>query len=309
MGRKQKNRVDAAEDYAAAEECDAKTSVAFVGETVTPEEFSEACATANVPLAGDPETPEASALAEIAKAREAVRKSEVAYITQKERAKEAKAEWEGSVANLTTTIDRLTRPLPLFDGRDGTAHATGAKERGSDEARGLPGGSPVSRAADEKRVKLASRLYEARDAARGILGDKYDEMMRVWADHIRQRMKRDGTDILPTCMALAKEEVDEPRRQMWVLAAAVEMIEPSVSPVANGNADWRKLPVKELGISAATMERLINADLGTLGGLSAAMKANPGGWWNGVRGIGESTAADIADRLGDFFRKHPEYTK
>lgn len=55
------------------------------------------------------------ALAEIKAAREMVRKMEAAYFVAKEDAKAAKGSWEDAVANLTATIDRVTRPLPLFD--------------------------------------------------------------------------------------------------------------------------------------------------------------------------------------------------
>ena len=55
------------------------------------------------------------ALAEIRDAREAVRRCQSVYLAKKEEAKEAKAAWEASVVELTATIDRVIRPLPLFD--------------------------------------------------------------------------------------------------------------------------------------------------------------------------------------------------
>jgi hypothetical protein len=58
---------------------------------------------------------EAEALSDIKQARLHVARMEGRYLEAKERAKDAKSDWETAVNELTETIDSLTKSLPLFD--------------------------------------------------------------------------------------------------------------------------------------------------------------------------------------------------
>ena len=62
-----------------------------------------------------PKSWEAEALQEIKEARVHVAMMECLYLEAKERAKDAKANWEEAVSKLTQVIDATTKPLPLFD--------------------------------------------------------------------------------------------------------------------------------------------------------------------------------------------------
>ena len=80
---------------------------------------------------------EAEALAEIKQARARVAMMEARHLDAKERAKDAKADWEAAVNHLTETIDTATKPLPLFDPpakKPQTAEPTGTPPADSDEA-------------------------------------------------------------------------------------------------------------------------------------------------------------------------------
>jgi len=58
---------------------------------------------------------EADALADIKRARFHVAQMEGRYLEAKERAKDAKSNWETAVNELTEVIDAATKPMPLFD--------------------------------------------------------------------------------------------------------------------------------------------------------------------------------------------------
>ena len=73
------------------------------------------------------DTSDADALAEIVKARKWEAEMKAAHIEAREAAKEAKENWESAVSQLTATIDRVARPLPLFDQKKPTAEADGWK--------------------------------------------------------------------------------------------------------------------------------------------------------------------------------------
>lgn len=81
----------------------------------------------------------------------------------------------------------------------------------------------------EKTVRMAATLYEIRDATRRLLGDKYPAKMAEMGKVVAQFAKMHGTNEL----AAAQWMVDQLEMRgndvttMLVLAAAVELIEPS----------------------------------------------------------------------------------
>ena len=48
----------------------------------------------------------------------------------------------------------------------------------------------------EKAVKIAAALYDARDAMRHLLGDRYRERCELWVHAINRTMQRRGCDVL-----------------------------------------------------------------------------------------------------------------
>ena len=71
--------------------------------------------------------------------------------------------------------------------------------------------------------------------------------------------------------------------------------------------DWQALPLDAAKINGRGGKLLTEAGYETLGAVAKLMKDH-GQWWNKeVKGIGEETAAEIADRFAEFWAAHPEY--
>jgi hypothetical protein len=88
-----------------------------------------------------------------------------------------------------------------------------------------------------QHMQIASRLYDARDGAKMILGEKYHERMDSLQEDIREFMGLRNCEALPATMAIVTELQRSDRRgsgvaQMMILAAYVEMVEPSKEGVA-----------------------------------------------------------------------------
>jgi hypothetical protein len=75
-------------------------------------------------------------------------------------------------------------------------------------------------------VQIAAKLYECRDAARTILGDKYQERMREYGDSIRSVAAAKECSELEAGKMLA-DAGGGGVATVLMLAATVEIIEPS----------------------------------------------------------------------------------
>ena len=82
----------------------------------------------------------------------------------------------------------------------------------------------------ESKIRLAAKLYEARETAKTLLGDKYAERMKEGADLLKQAEQETGKNPIAIATFLAKkcEEEGRPFGAVAILAAAVEMLEPSI---------------------------------------------------------------------------------
>lgn len=77
----------------------------------------------------------------------------------------------------------------------------------------------------EQAVKIAATLYQARDAMRTLLGDRYRERCQYWVDSINRVMQRHGCDEMAATIELAKEIQLRGGGSGVLFAAYVEMIE------------------------------------------------------------------------------------
>jgi len=77
----------------------------------------------------------------------------------------------------------------------------------------------------ERQVRMAARLYEMRDTARRLLGDKYGDKMAELGGALRQ--VADLTKREPLSVAIEAARDADGLTQCYVLAAAVELAEPS----------------------------------------------------------------------------------
>jgi len=83
----------------------------------------------------------------------------------------------------------------------------------------------------ETKIRIAARLYEARDTVRCLLGDKYASQMAEGGKLLSSVAAKRGENVLKvaTQLASACEKQDRPFAAVAILAAAVELLEPSGS--------------------------------------------------------------------------------
>lgn len=81
--------------------------------------------------------------------------------------------------------------------------------------------------ATEQQVRIAARLYEMRDAAKALLGDKYSERMALYADVIRQVQAKLQLDELGATLRIVKGIEADGYETIMMMAAYSEMIEPT----------------------------------------------------------------------------------
>lgn len=79
----------------------------------------------------------------------------------------------------------------------------------------------------QRAVKMTAKLYEARDSAKFMLGEKYPERMEELGALIRVRMVEKGESEIGAASFLCTQ-TENSYLQIEILAAAVEMVEPSV---------------------------------------------------------------------------------
>lgn len=78
----------------------------------------------------------------------------------------------------------------------------------------------------EQNIKVASDLYEARRAARFLLGDGYAEALKPYREFIGRVMKSEGLPVLLAALKIGKSiPPADAIPLMCVMAAAVEMLE------------------------------------------------------------------------------------
>ena len=81
--------------------------------------------------------------------------------------------------------------------------------------------------ATEKQVKMAAELYGMRDKARRLLGDKYKSHMAELGKILTMTAQRDKKEPLAVAIEVAKKRELIGMDLMLVMAAAVELVEPT----------------------------------------------------------------------------------
>jgi hypothetical protein len=81
--------------------------------------------------------------------------------------------------------------------------------------------------ASEKQVKMAAQLYYMRDTARRLLGDKYKPHMAELGKILKMTAERDKKEPLAVAIEVCKKRELIGMDLMMVMAAAVELIEPT----------------------------------------------------------------------------------
>lgn len=81
--------------------------------------------------------------------------------------------------------------------------------------------------ATQQQVQMAAKLYELRDTAKRLLGGKYKPHMAELGKILKATADRDGKDVLAVATDVCKERGLIGMDLMMVMAAAVELTEPS----------------------------------------------------------------------------------
>lgn len=82
--------------------------------------------------------------------------------------------------------------------------------------------------ATEQQVKVASQLYEARDAIRRLMGDRYAAVLEPYKVMLQKVMTMNDCDEVAAALWTARRvERTDGMEIIKILAAAVEMIEPT----------------------------------------------------------------------------------
>ena len=81
--------------------------------------------------------------------------------------------------------------------------------------------------ATEKQVTIAAQLYDMRDKARRLLGDKYKPHMAELGKILTMTAARDKKEPLAVAIEVAKKRELIGMDLMMVMAAAVELAEPT----------------------------------------------------------------------------------
>ncbi len=81
--------------------------------------------------------------------------------------------------------------------------------------------------ATEKQVTMAAQLYDMRDKARRLLGDKYKPHMAELGKILKMTADRDKKDALSVAIEVCKKRELIGMDLMMVMAAAVELAEPT----------------------------------------------------------------------------------
>ena len=81
--------------------------------------------------------------------------------------------------------------------------------------------------ATEQQVRIAAQLYDVRDTVRRFLGPEYAERMRGYETVIRAVAEQRGIALLAAAQVIVQEADLESFAAVFVLAAAVELVEPT----------------------------------------------------------------------------------
>ena len=81
--------------------------------------------------------------------------------------------------------------------------------------------------ATEKQVMMAAQLYDMRDRARRLLGDRYKPHMAELGKILKMTAERDKKEPLSVAIEVCKKRELIGMDLMMVMAAAVELTEPT----------------------------------------------------------------------------------
>jgi len=81
--------------------------------------------------------------------------------------------------------------------------------------------------ATEKQVTMAAQLYDMRERARSLMGERYKPHMAELGKILKMTAERDKKDVLSVATEVCTKRALLGMEQMMVMAAAVELTEPT----------------------------------------------------------------------------------
>lgn len=84
---------------------------------------------------------------------------------------------------------------------------------------------------DAKALRIAAKLYDIRDAMKAVLGDRFQEEIQDYQEHLTKLSLHRGASILEAALVSAEflQKGGHGNAVPLLLAAAAELIEPSTS--------------------------------------------------------------------------------
>ena len=82
----------------------------------------------------------------------------------------------------------------------------------------------------EQAIKIVSKLYDMRTAARSALGNKFESQMRVVGEDIQAIATKENINVLTAATRFAKDKNMTGWPLIILMAAAIELVEPSIEP-------------------------------------------------------------------------------
>ena len=80
---------------------------------------------------------------------------------------------------------------------------------------------------NEQAVEMAAQMYSARKSLLSLFKDDFYQRCAEWQEVIRKVMAIKGLAEIEAAIDILKSMQGREAAQMWILAAVVEMIEPS----------------------------------------------------------------------------------
>ncbi|MCF0059903.1 hypothetical protein MUK70_11690 [Dyadobacter chenwenxiniae] len=87
----------------------------------------------------------------------------------------------------------------------------------------------------EQHVNIAAKMYKARSSMKSLFGESYPDKVKVYMDIVKAVSKREGVGEIESAIKLIKDANEKHQDYsgilgVWILAATVELIEPSFKP-------------------------------------------------------------------------------
>lgn len=83
---------------------------------------------------------------------------------------------------------------------------------------------------NQLQIGIAAKLYKCRDRAKALYGDEYPVRIQPFIQGIEQVKEKNGVDTLDAAIAITQALDDDGIAIALFMAAAVEIIEPSIPP-------------------------------------------------------------------------------